>query len=59
VYVLLADVLSDGVVLESDVQEAIRWLRPIRDALRGLAAELTDDPMRPRRSPTAARRSRC
>jgi predicted RNA-binding Zn ribbon-like protein len=42
--VLLADVPRDGVALGADPREEIARLRRLRDALRRLAAELTDDP---------------
>ena len=56
--VLLADTTCDG--LEDDIHEDVARLRRLRDALRRLAAELTDDPRPPRhrRSPTAQTRSR-
>jgi len=56
--VLLADTTCDG--LEDDIHEDVARLRRLRDALRRLAAELTDDPRPPRhrRSPTARTRSR-
>jgi predicted RNA-binding Zn ribbon-like protein len=43
-YELLADVSGEGAGLETDLQEGVVWLRRLRDALRRLAAELTDDP---------------
>ena len=41
--VLLADVPDSTAGLETDIEEGIVWLRRLRDALRRLAAELTDD----------------
>lgn len=41
---LLADLPRDGAGLQADLHEDIARLRRLRDALRRLAAELTDDP---------------
>ena len=42
--VLLADVARDGAERDLDVADGVAGLRRLRDALRRLAAELTDDP---------------
>jgi predicted RNA-binding Zn ribbon-like protein len=42
--VLLADVARDGAEHDLDVADGVAGLRRLRDALRRLAAELTDDP---------------
>ena len=42
--VLLVDVPPDGARLDTDLHEGVARLRQLRDALRRLAAELTDDP---------------
>jgi predicted RNA-binding Zn ribbon-like protein len=41
--VLVADVSGDGARREADVEEGVLRLRRLRDAVRRLAAELTDD----------------
>jgi predicted RNA-binding Zn ribbon-like protein len=51
--VLLADTTCDG--LEADIQDGVARLRRLRDALRRLAAELTDDPRPDAASATADR----